>query len=510
MSFEPYVCMQTHSTCYTRTSHPMQIKGILWHSTGANNPNLKRYVQPYEGDPNYNADIAKLGLNTAHNDWNHIYREAGLNAWIGKFADGTVGTVQSMPWDYKPWGCGSAKKNGPSCNNGWIQFEICEDGLTDKAYAQRVWDEAIALSVYLCKMFNLDPMGVATCSGIIVPVITCHNDAAKLGCACNHSDINHWFPKLLGKDMNNARLEIQAALNGGTPAPAPQPTPTPAPTPAPAPTPTPSGTPDPYADYSKAFWDFFRTLGMPEYGVAGLIGNISMESAIRPNNLQNSYEKSLGMDDKQYTAAVDNGTYKNFVHDSAGYGLAQWTYWSRKEGLLNLAKQCKMSICDINLQLTYLTQELQTKYAGVWNALMVATSVAQASNIVLLQFERPKDQSVANQQKRANCCQGYYDKFKGSAITTTFPIPASGVTIPKASASAPTEEKKTTSQSYKVKVTAKRLNVREGPGMDSPIIKVIEDQGVYTIVDEDNGWGLLKSYEKNRNGWISLQYTKKI
>lgn len=228
MDFQPYVCMQTHSTCYNGTTHPMQIKGILWHSTGANNPNLKRYVQPYEGDPNYDADIAKLGKNTNNNDWNHIYREAGLNAWIGKFADGSVGTVQTMPWDYKPWGCGAAYKGGPSCNNGWIQFEICEDDLTNKDYAQRVWDEAIAFSVYLCKKFNLNPLGTATCGGKTVPVITCHNDAAKLGCAGNHADINHWFPKILGKDMNNARQEIAEKL-AVTPTPVPTPEPVPEP-----------------------------------------------------------------------------------------------------------------------------------------------------------------------------------------------------------------------------------------------------------------------------------------
>jgi len=215
----------------------------------------------------------------------------------------------------------------------------------------------------------------------------------------------HGIPVTGNCDMNTINV-----LDGGQPQPIP------------TPIPSPYNPPDPYADYSKAFWDFFRTLGMPEYGVAGLIGNISMESAIRPNNLQNSFEKSLGMDDKQYTAAVDNGTYKNFVHDGAGYGLAQWTYYTRKQGLLNLAKQCKMSICDINLQLTYLTQELQTKYAGVWKGLFAAKSVAEASNIVLLQFEKPADQSAQNQARRAQCCQGYYDRFHGSVIITTFPI----------------------------------------------------------------------------------------
>jgi len=209
MSYQPYVCLLTHSSCYKKTSK-MNIKGVLWHSTGANNPNLKRYVQPYEGDPNYNEAIAKLGVNKAHNDWNHANLSVGVNAFIGKFADGSVGAVQTLPWDYKPWGCGSGKKG--SCNNGWIQFEICEDGLNDKQYAQKVWDEAINLTVYLCQLYNLDPSKMTTCGSASVPVITCHNDAYKLGTATGHADINHWFPKILGKNMDNARSEVYAKL----------------------------------------------------------------------------------------------------------------------------------------------------------------------------------------------------------------------------------------------------------------------------------------------------------
>lgn len=205
-----YECIQKHSTCYLNTE-TMTVLGVLWHSTGCNNPTLKRYVQPYEDEPNYDKDISKLGKNNNKNDWNHVRTNAGLNAWIGKFADGSVGTVQTMPWNYRPWGCSSGLKG--SCNNGWIQFEICEDALNDKDYAQKVWDEAIELSVYLCKMFNLNPLGTAKCGSAIVPVITCHNDASKLGVGSNHADINHWFPKLLGKSMEDARKEIAAKLN---------------------------------------------------------------------------------------------------------------------------------------------------------------------------------------------------------------------------------------------------------------------------------------------------------
>ena len=117
----PLVCMQTNSTCYKNT-YSMQIKGILWHSTGANNPNIKRYVQPSDNDINKTKLLEIIGTNGNKNDWNHIERQAGLNAWVGKLADGTVGCVQTMPWNYRPWGCYNG--NLGSCNNGWIQFEI--------------------------------------------------------------------------------------------------------------------------------------------------------------------------------------------------------------------------------------------------------------------------------------------------------------------------------------------------------------------------------------------------
>lgn len=118
---QPLRCYMTNSTCYKNTVS-MEIKGVLWHSTGANNPNLKRYVQPTEGTADYDKFIKLLGKNTNRNDWNHITRQAGLNAWIGKLADGTVTSIQTMPWNYRPWGCGSGVKG--SCNDGWIQFEI--------------------------------------------------------------------------------------------------------------------------------------------------------------------------------------------------------------------------------------------------------------------------------------------------------------------------------------------------------------------------------------------------
>lgn len=221
---KPLICMMTNSTCYKGTGR-MAVKGVLWHCTGANNPWLKRYVQPSDNAPDKAELLAKLGTNQYKNDWNHVSVEAGLNAWVGKLANGTVATVQTMPWDYRPWGCGASSRG--SCNNGWIQFEICEDALTDKTYFEAAYKEACELTAYLCKMFSLNPKGNVSFNGISVPVILCHQDSYKLGLGSNHGDVYNWFNRY-GKTMDNVRNDVAALMaNSGTIIPDPTPTPTP-------------------------------------------------------------------------------------------------------------------------------------------------------------------------------------------------------------------------------------------------------------------------------------------
>lgn len=158
-------------------------------------------------------------------------------------------------------------------------------------------------------------------------------------------------------------------------------------------------------------WDFFKSKGLNDYGVAGLMGNLYAESGLRSCNLQNSFENSLGMNDVEYTKAVDNGSYTNFVKDGAGYGLAQWTYWSLKQDLLNFCKQKNKSIGDLDTQMEFLVYQLEKSYKSVWIILKRAKSVREASDAVLLQFERPADQSAAVQEKRAAYGQTYFDNY---------------------------------------------------------------------------------------------------
>lgn len=170
---------------------------------------------------------------------------------------------------------------------------------------------------------------------------------------------------------------------------------------------------------SKIIWDFLKKEGFSDFGVAGLMGNLDAESALRPNNLQDTYSKKFKLSDAEYTAKVDNDTYTDFVHDEAGYGLAQWTYWSRKQNLLDYAKSKKKSIGDLEMQLEFLVKELKTSYTNsVYNILKNATSVQQASDVVLMNFERPAN-AASKKKERADMSQVYYNKFVKGVENTT-------------------------------------------------------------------------------------------
>ncbi len=182
-----YKLFLTNNLCYKR-SQALKPKGIMVHSTGANNPWLKRYVGPDDG---------RLGENTRGNHWNTDLpggRKVCVHAFIGKLADGTVATYQTLPWDMRGWHAGG---NG---NNSLIGFEICEDGLEDKEYFDKVYKEAVELCVYLCKEFNFTEKD-----------IICHSEGYKKGLASNHADVMHWFPKH-GKSMDTFRADVKKLL----------------------------------------------------------------------------------------------------------------------------------------------------------------------------------------------------------------------------------------------------------------------------------------------------------
>lgn len=193
-----YQQMATKNKCYI-TGAGITPCGVMVHSTGANNPNLKRYVQPDDG---------KLGVNPYANSMNEYLpggRSVCPHAFIGKLADGTIAAYQILPWEMEGWHAGGAANK-----LGYIGFEICEDELNDAAYFNAVYNEAVALTAYLCEMFGFDPQG-KTAQGY--PTVLCHSEGNKYGIATNHADVTHWFPRF-GKTMDDFRADVAARMEG--------------------------------------------------------------------------------------------------------------------------------------------------------------------------------------------------------------------------------------------------------------------------------------------------------
>ena len=182
----------TKNDCY-RAGRTIQPQGVMVHSTGANNPSVARYVP--------GKDV--IGRNQYGNDWDRPGLEKCAHAFVGKFADGSVGTVQTLPWNRRGWHCGRGK-NG-SANDTHISFEICEDGLEDASYFKAVYQEAVELTAYLCKEYNLDPLA----DGVVI----CHKEGCRRGIASNHGDVLHWFPKF-GKTMDDFRADVDRWMEG--------------------------------------------------------------------------------------------------------------------------------------------------------------------------------------------------------------------------------------------------------------------------------------------------------
>lgn len=174
--------------------------------------------------------------------------------------------------------------------------------------------------------------------------------------------------------------------------------------------------------YEATIWNYFVPKIGNEYGVAALMGNLEAESMLYPDIVQGDIPYSEYS--KQYTANVDNGVISeyDFVHNGpngGGYGLAQWTYSTRKQALYNMYKSGNYtSIGSINLALDYLWYELQYNFPSVLSTLKSATSVREASDCVLHDFENPAVQDVNVEEYRESLSMSHYNTFTGTTPVT--------------------------------------------------------------------------------------------
>ena len=164
---------------------------------------------------------------------------------------------------------------------------------------------------------------------------------------------------------------------------------------------------------AKRAWDYLKSKGFNDYACAGIIGNFDYESGINPCSLQDSCQSRIGLDDESYTALTDSGVYTKtqFVYDQAGYSLCQWTYWSRKKAFYEFAKSNGKSVGDLDNALNFFYKEISEQFPSVLRDLKNASSVREASDVMMLRYECPADTSVSAQIKRASYGQTYYTQF---------------------------------------------------------------------------------------------------
>lgn len=184
-------CYLTKNRCYKKAKK-ITPKGIVIHSTGVNNPNLKRYVQP---------DDEILGKNSLGNHWNRSTISKCVHAFIGYDKNKVVRCYQTLPFNYACWGVGKGSKGSYNYDPAYIQFEICEDNLKNEEYFKKAFDLAAELCAYLVEKYNLS-----------IDNVISHHEAHERGYGSNHGDCDHWLKKF-GKDMDWFRSQVKAKLN---------------------------------------------------------------------------------------------------------------------------------------------------------------------------------------------------------------------------------------------------------------------------------------------------------
>ena len=163
----------------------------------------------------------------------------------------------------------------------------------------------------------------------------------------------------------------------------------------------------------KIVWKFLKNEGLTDAGAGGLMGNLQAESNMRSVVYENIYKESFGFSDQDYVDMVDNGTYTEFVDDGVGFGLAQWTFSTRKQALLEF---CEGKIGDLNCQLRFLMIELKNDFSEIYAMLKTSTDLYACTIKVMTDFERSGDYSEKLKNFRYALAKNLYNEFTENPI----------------------------------------------------------------------------------------------
>ncbi len=500
----------TKNPCYT-AGRKITVRGLMLHSVGCPQPKASVFINSWNS-PSYN------------------------NACVHGFIDGNDGTVyQTLPWNHRGWHCGSGSKG--SGNNSHIGVEMCEpacirytggssftcsDKAAAKAVAKRTYEAAVELFAMLCKQYNLNP----TADGVIIS----HREGHSRGIASNHGDPEHlWNGLGMGYTMDGFRRAVKAKMNGSGSS-------------------DDTGTSGLQASSLKNLSeaDVIARVGplfTKDQKESGILASVSLaqfilESGYGKSELAQNANNCFGMKKSlsgntwggsawegksiytKKTQEYENGAYvtvsadfrkypsvEKSIADHSAYllgakngsnlrydGLKGCTDYKKavqiiKDGGYATSPAYVEKLCSI-IEHWKLTQ-YDAAYAGAEEEVWYRVRKTWADAV----SQKGAFHSLANAKKCADENAGY------SVFDESGKVLYAG--------------KQTVFQPYLVKVSVSDLNIRKGPGTDQAKTGKYTGKGIFTIVEEADGpgasrWGLLKAYQENRDGWVSLDFARRV
>ena len=501
----------TKNPCYT-AGRKITVKGLMLHSVGCNQPKASVFI----------------------NSWNSASYD---RACVHGFIDANDGTIyQTLPWNHRGWHCGSGSKG--SGNNTHIGVEMCEpacikytggssftcsDTATAKACAERTYQAAVELFAMLCKKYGLDPLA----DGVVIS----HKEGHSRGIASNHGDPEHlWTQLKMGYTMDTFRKAVKAAMGGTTAATGLQ-----------------AGAlknlseadviekvgPLFTADQKKtgilASVSLAQFILESGYGKSELAQNANncfgMKKSLSGNTWGNSTWDGVSIYTKKTQEQNPDGSYETITADFRKYPCVEDSIADHSAYLLGAMNGSRKRYDGIAGMTDYKAVVQLIKDGGYatslsyvqnlcgiierWN--LTQYDAANAAESTQVWYRVRKTWADAKSQKGA-----FHVLSNAKACADANP----GYSVFDESGKAIYTGKDSGSQAafqpYLVKVSITDLNIRKGPGTNYAKTGKYTGVGVFTIVEEsagtgsDQGWGLLKSYQSGRNGWVSLDYCKRV
>ena len=395
-------------------------------------------------------------------NWNRAEASACVHAIVEP--DGDV--YQLLPWEHRGWHCGGGANNThigvemtePSTirYTGGANWTETGNGENTKNHVLAAYKYAVELFAFLCHQFGLDPMA----DGVVIS----HSEGCRRGVASNHGDVEHLWSKF-GLTMAQFRKDIKAAMEGST---------------AEDFLTAIMGKAQATAEQMKAYLKKknpsvpqpvldMLPLYLSEGEMEGVRGDIAFaQSCLETGNFT-------------FSGSAVTLPQNNFC----GLGVTQ----RGKTGLSFESPQLGIRAQVQHLKAYASTDKLRNE--RIDPRFRYVTRGCAPYTEWLGQKENPQGKGWAAGEK-------YGEKILSilKAIVSEGKVQFM--------------ESLTLSAPYMVRVSIPDLNIRRGPGTSYPKTGKFTGVGVFNIVEEKDGWGLLKAYQEGRDGWISLAFATRM